>query len=149
MSEEGHATQFTAWRDTMRDDRWLRDKLNSIWSGFFPDVKKTDDVTIFFGRRCRSRLASIRLVDNSISEIRINGVLKNAAIPEFVCDAVIAHELTHYVHGFGSKRPQLYKYPHRGGVVAKEMVRRGLGQTHQEAKNWINTNWMSFLSDFE
>lgn len=129
----------------MRDNRWLKDKLSAIWSDYFADVRKSDDVTILFSRRCKGRLGSIRLVNNSQSEIKINGILKDNVVPEYVCEAVIAHELTHYVHGFGSKRPQLYKYPHRGGVVAREMAGRGLGQTHVEAKSWIDSNWMSFF----
>jgi len=128
----------------MRNDQWLREKLDKIWSEYFSDVVKTDKVFIHFGKKCRNRLGSIRLVNNMLSEIKINGFLKDPEIPEFVCEAVVAHELTHYVHGFGSNRPQLYKYPHRGGVVAREMIRRGLGETHYAAKDWINTNWIDF-----
>jgi len=128
----------------MRDDQWLREKLDKVWSEYFLDVPKTDKVFIHFGKKCRNRLGSIRLVNNTLSEIKINGFLKDLEIPEFVCEAVVAHELTHYVHGFGSNRPQLYKYPHRGGVVAREMIRRGLGETHYAAKDWINTSWIEF-----
>ncbi|MHB8840344.1 MAG: hypothetical protein ACYC56_00920 [Candidatus Aquicultor sp.] len=128
----------------MRNDQWLREKLDIIWSEYFLDVPKTDKVIIHFSKKCRNRLGSIRLVNNTLSEIKINGFLKDSGIPEFVCEAVVAHELTHYVHGFGSSRPQLYKYPHRGGIVAREMIRRGLGEKHYAAKDWINTNWMGF-----
>lgn len=128
----------------MRDDQWLRNKLDNVWSEYYPDVPKSDKVIIHFGKRCRNRLGSIRLVNNELSEIKINGFLKDPDLPEFVCKAVVAHELTHYVHGFGSSRPQLYKYPHRGGIVAREMIRRGLGETHYAAKDWINTNWITF-----
>jgi hypothetical protein len=128
----------------MRDDQWLEDKLAKVWSEYFSDVPKTDKVVIHFSKRCRNRLGSIRLVNNTISEIKINGFLRDLDIPEFVCEAVVAHELTHYVHGFGSSRPQLYKYPHRGGIVAREMIRRGLGEKHYAAKDWINTNWIDF-----
>jgi hypothetical protein len=130
----------------MRDDLWLKEKLDAIWSEYYADVPRNDDIIIHFSRRCRNRLGSIRLVDDKISEIRINGILKNQSIPEFVCDAVVAHELTHYAHGFGSKRPQLYKYPHRGGIVGREMTRRGLGKTHVDAKDWINNNWLTILN---
>jgi hypothetical protein len=129
----------------MRNDQWLKEKLGIIWSDHYGDIKKTNVVTIKFSRRCMGRLGSIRLVNNTVSEIRINGVLKDKGIPEYVCDAVIAHELTHYVHGFGSKRPQLYKFPHRGGVVTREMISRGLGETHKEAKQWIDNNWLSLF----
>lgn len=130
----------------VRDDQWLRGKLDKIWSEFFSDVPKTDKVIIHFSKRCRNRLGSIRLVNNTFSEIKINGFLKGPDIPEFVCEAVVAHELTHYIHGFGSSRPQLYKYPHRGGVVAREMIRRGLGEVHYAAKDWINTNWIDYYN---
>lgn len=128
----------------MRDDQWLKDKLNEVWSEYFSDVPKTDKVVIHFSKKCRNRLGSIRLVNNTTSEIKINGFLRDLDVPEFVCEAVVAHELTHYVHGFGSSRPQLYKYPHRGGIVAREMIRRGLGEKHYSAKDWINTNWSDF-----
>jgi hypothetical protein len=131
----------------MRDNQWLRSKLDQIWSEYYSDVPKTENVIIHFSKRCRSRLGSIRLVDERVSEIRINGLLKEKDMPDIVCEAVIAHELTHYVHGFGSRRPQLYKYPHRGGVVAREMIRRGLGESHYAAKDWINTNWLEFYGE--
>ncbi|HEY3373593.1 MAG TPA: SprT-like domain-containing protein [Candidatus Aquicultor sp.] len=131
----------------MRDDQWLRDKLDTVWSEYFQDVPKTDNVIIHFSKKCRNRLGSIRLVNNTYSEIRINGHLKDKDIPDFVCEAVVAHELTHYVHGFGSSRPQLYRYPHRGGIVACEMIRRGLGEKHYAAKDWINTNWIGFYDE--
>lgn len=128
----------------MRDDQWLRELLDEVWTEYFSDVPKSDKVVIHFSKRCRNRLGSIRLVNNTFSEIKINGFLKEVEIPEHVCRAVVAHELTHYVHGFGSDRPRLYKYPHKGGVVAAEMISRGLGEVHYTAKDWINTNWIEF-----
>lgn len=128
----------------MRNDQWLRDLLDEVWAEYFSDVSKNDKVVIHFSKRCRNRLGSIRLVNNTVSEIKINGFLKDDDIPEYVCKAVVAHELTHYVHGFGSDRPRLYKYPHKGGVVAAEMINRGLGEVHYAAKDWINTNWIEF-----
>ncbi|MCX6812809.1 MAG: hypothetical protein NTW79_04330, partial [Candidatus Berkelbacteria bacterium] len=40
--------------------------------------------------------------------IIINGFFRDEEIPEFVVDAVIAHELSHYAHGFNSPLPQLH-----------------------------------------
>jgi len=133
----------------MRDDQWLKNKLDEIWSRFFSDIPKSDKVVIHFGRASRDRLGSIRLVNNTFSEIRINGLLKDPEVPEYVCEAVVAHELTHYVHGFGSNRPQLYRYPHRGGIVAREMINRGLGAVHYAAKDWTNSNWSTLYSSRE
>ena len=46
-------------------------------------------------------------------------------IPEYVIDTTVAHELVHYMHGFFSPHQRLYKHPHKGGIVTKELKKRG------------------------
>lgn len=128
----------------MRDDNWLRDKLQSIWLTYFPDVETIDAIDIRFYGRAKYRLGSIRQrLDRS--EIRINSVLADPGVPEFVITEVIAHELTHYTHGFGSTRPQLHPYPHRGGIVNRELGQRGLGELVDRTACWVEAHWQSFF----
>ena len=64
-------------------------------------------------------------------------MFKDQKIPVRVIDHTLAHELVHYIHGFSSKRVRLHKYPHVGGVVQKEMKKRGMGYLIDSYKQWI------------
>ena len=64
-------------------------------------------------------------------------MFKDEKIPGEVVDHTIGHELTHYTHGFSSRRPRMHKYPHAGGVVKKEMEERGMGHLHRAYKVWV------------
>ena len=123
----------------MRDDIWLRERLDLIIKKYFVEME-TSDVEIRFFGRARRRLGSIRKIDNS-SLIRVNGVLAAPGIPDFVIDEVIAHELVHYIHGFGSNKERLYKYPHRGGVVERELEKRGAAHLVRSSKSWLKSHW--------
>lgn len=132
----------------MRNNIYLEERLQYIWGKYFSDVVKKNPIEIHFGKKARKRLGSIRERKcNGVSDtlIVINGHFKNPEIPENVIDATIAHELCHYAHGFGSSLPQLSKYPHRGGSVDREMERRGLGESLELEKNWLDKNWIKFL----
>ncbi|KKQ95065.1 MAG: hypothetical protein UT66_C0009G0012 [candidate division CPR2 bacterium GW2011_GWC1_39_9] len=130
----------------MRDDKWLIRELDQIWSRYFCDVAKINKVIIKFGRRARTRLGSIKKQDNGSSLILINGLLKDLNIPDFIVQATIAHELTHYAHGFSSSHERQFKYPHKGGVVSKEMQTRGLEDILYLQKKWLKENWISYLN---
>ena len=54
---------------------------------------------------------------------------------------LIAHELTHYAHGFGSHHPRRYRHPHRGNVVQRELNKRGLGAELRFYTEWTNEVW--------
>ena len=95
-----------------------------------------------------TRLGSIkygRRRDNPNTIITINGHFKNPEIPDFVVDGVLAHELTHYAHGFFNPNGQNQRYPHKGGVVRKEMSGRGLENLLKLEKRWVKENWREFL----
>lgn len=122
----------------MRDDIWLLSRLDYIWSEYFSDVKTQNRVFIRFGRFARLRLGSIKYDKKSDhSSITITGMFKNLQIPQAVVDCTIAHELTHYSHGFSSPHPRMHKYPHDGGVVKKEMESRGMGHLLKSYRDWI------------
>lgn len=135
----------------MRDDSYLKNRLEYIWQNYFSDVQRKDPICIKFGRRAFKRLGSIGVKsDNQIdsyqgTHIRINGHLKDSTVPEYVIDATIAHELCHYVHGFGSSLPKTSEYPHRDGIVEKEFKRRGLNQLAEKEWRWLQNNWKNHL----
>lgn len=139
----------------MRNDEWLESRLEYIYKKYFKDVDAPNMIHIKFGRCSRTRLGSIKKKDaqsilgkvktNSATEIVINGHFRDEFIPKFVVDAVIAHELSHYAHGFSSPLPQLWRHPHKGGVVSKEMKDRGLTEILKMEKKWIKENWRSYI----
>ena len=122
----------------IRDDQWLSQRLQFLWTSYFKDVKELNPIIIKFGRNSRLRLGSIRFDRRTkTSHIRITSIFKNPKIPQSVVDHTIAHELIHYAHGFSSSRIRLHKYPHAGGVVRNEMRERGMEYLYLSYKQWI------------
>lgn len=121
-----------------RDDNWLLSRLDFVWSNYFDEIKQTNKIFIKFGKFARLRLGSIRLDKKSgASFIIITGMFKDQKIPVEVVDHTIAHELSHYAHGFSSNHPRLHRYPHEGGVVRREMISRGMGKILEVYKKWV------------
>lgn len=129
-----------------RDNRWLEDKLNEVWTDYFSDVRRINPIIIKFGRRAKCRLGSIRLTKEKISFISINSILKDSKTPEYLVLVTIAHELIHYAHGFSSLHEKKYQNPHQGGVVTKEIKVRGLGKQLVNQKKWLEANWVNYLN---
>lgn len=122
----------------MRDDIWLLSRLDYIWSEFFEDIKQSNKVFIKFGRYSKYRLGSIKLDTKSgASQITVTSMFKNESIPQEVVDHTIAHELSHYTHGFSSNRKREHKHPHAGGVIKSEMEERGVGHLYKAYKLWL------------
>lgn len=124
----------------VRDDNWLLSRLDFLWSNFFSDVEQINPVFIKFGRFARLRFGSIQFdhrKQNSI--ITITGMFKDPRIPQEVVDHTIAHELCHYTHGFSSPHKQLHKYPHKDGVIRKELEERNLVHLHDAYRAWIKS----------
>jgi len=111
----------------MRDNAYLQSRLDHLWQSYFPDVPQVNKIFIKFGRPAKYRFGSIRLnyQDNS-THILINGMFNDSKYPKEIIDHTIAHELVHYAQGFSSPHPRLHAYPHRGGVIDKELNGRGL-----------------------
>ena len=131
-----------------RDHKWLKSRLEAIWAKYFPDVVVANNVFVKFGRPARTRLGSIkygRRKQDPNTIITINGYFKDENIPEYVVDAVLAHELTHYTHGFASPHEQAYRHPHKGGVVRNELSDRGLHDLMKIEKKWIKENWREYI----
>lgn len=146
----------------MRDNTYLENTLYEIWESFFCDVPRQNTVIIKFGKHSKRQLGCIRLIkdkvrvkrltkgvpesdDKSVSLITITRYFAREEIPEEIVKATIAHELCHYTHGFNSPLQQIYDKPHKGGVVTKELKKRGLGELQLYAKKWLKKNWLNVI----
>jgi len=113
-----------------RDTAWLTNRVQTIWQKHFPDIPQSTLVKSRWGQRSYRSLGSIVLknsqTDYVYSQITISSLLKDSEIPTLIIDQIIAHEIVHYVHGFGSERKRDLKHPHQGGVIVKEFQKRGL-----------------------
>jgi len=142
----------------MRNEAWLEGRLNNIWRAFFNDIPRAN-IAIRWGRRARTRLGSITrqrfgksfwsnipIADEGTPTIiTINSLFKDEAIPAFVVDMTIAHEVCHYAHGFNSPLPQKYAKPHEGGVIGHEFRERGLEEAMRLQKKWLKENWTEYV----
>lgn len=121
-----------------RDKAWLCERLSHIWRSHFTDVEKKNTVIIRFGRWAKYQFGVITYDKRrNVSTITINRMFASASIPQTVVEHTIAHELVHYSHGFSSPLKRQHRYPHHGGIVNKELVRRGLGAVLQDYKVWL------------
>ena len=121
------------------------DYLDEIWQTYFADVPRVNQVEIAYCQPWKRRLGLIRLsLDNTTSFIGLNALLQLPEVPEYILITTIAHELTHYAHGFGSPLPRLHKHPHANNVVKRELEQRGLGETLHLCDAWIDSQWFSF-----
>jgi hypothetical protein len=136
----------------MRDDKWLFLMLDLVWDKYFPDVPQDNDVKIVWGRRARTRLGSIKQgqrVKGKHPEtiITINSLFKDPKIPKYVVVGTIAHELSHYAHGFHSPIEQKFQNPHAGGIVTKELKQRGLEAIYRSQRKWLKLNWRAYIQE--
>ena len=132
-----------------RDEAWLQGILDKIWDNFFDDVPQSNDVRIVYGRRSKRRLGSISLdsMDQKTSIITMNVIFRLEEIPEFVVEATIFHELTHYPHGFNSPLEKAQNHPHAGGVMRREFAERGLLDLYLQQKRWLKDHWRAVIAE--
>lgn len=133
----------------MRDNGWLASKLEDLLKNYFSDVKVTNPIEVRFGREAKFRFGSIKLLkprgfrvilgkskpQNSV--ITITRMFASEEVPADVVIYTIAHELCHYAHGFSSSNKRLFRHPHHGGVVNKEITDRGGKHLITAYKYWI------------
>lgn len=132
----------------LRTNQWLADRLDWLWQTHFSDVEIANTVYVRFGRPAKTRLGSIkygRRRENPNTYITVTGHFRDPQIPDYVIDAVLAHEMSHYTHGFFSPHPQIHAHPHKHGVIDKELTKRGLEDIMRLQKSWLKTNWREFL----
>jgi len=73
------------------------------------------------------------------SVITITSMFAKESVPVDVVCYTICHELCHYAHGFSSTNKRLFKYPHHGGIVNKELERRGAKHIILAFKKWLKS----------
>ena len=159
--------------NNIRDNIWLENKMYDLWEEYFNDIPRQNLVVIRFGKRSARQLGSIKWANASttgvkkviarlerqhgeklseifedprVSVITITRLYQDENIPEYVVDSTISHEMIHYAHGFSSPLKQLYAHPHKGGLIRKEMLARGMGDVWRNAKKWLKQNWGEHIS---
>ena len=125
----------------MRDEKWLNERLENIWNLLFYDVQKGNQVSAKFKGKWKNKFGHIKLLRNKNSEIAVNSLFKDEVIPEYIVDITLAHELVHYSHGFNSPLKRLYRHPHKGGIVNKELKKRGFGHMIKVEKDFVKNKW--------
>ena len=131
----------------MRDNIFLNQRLNAIWEMLFLDVERKNNVVIRFKGKWKNKFGHIKKLKNGDSEIIINGYFKNDTIPEYIIDLTIAHELIHYYHGFNSPHPKMFKHPHKGGIINKELKKRGFGHLIPLERKWVKEEWRNIIKE--
>ena len=124
----------------MRDDNWLRNRMLEIWQLRFMDVPMKNEVKIKFKGKWKTKFGHIKL-KNNITEIIINSLFKHEDVPQYIIDLTIAHELVHYSHGFQSPLERKYNYPHQGGIVRKELKKRGFRDAMELERKVFRKEW--------
>ena len=138
--------------------------MYEVWEEYFNDVPRKNFVIAKFGRYSKRQLGCIKYASdstkvktllkkyeedinlqdiNSISLILLTRYFIDDSIPEFLLVSTLSHEICHYTHGFHSPLERKYRYPHKGGVVVKEMKSRGLGEMLEQSESWLKDNWVN------
>ena len=125
----------------MRDKEWLEQRLQQIWNLLFPDTPRKNTVKVVFKGKWKNKFGHIKRLRNKDTEIAVNSLFQDYLVPEYVIDITIAHELTHYAHGFHSPLPRLYKHPHKGGIVTKELKKRGFAHLLRKERYFVKKEW--------
>jgi hypothetical protein len=130
----------------MRSADWLQQQVDELLRGPFADLEVVNRLEVHWGRKAGRRFGSITMSrDKKESRITINGYFRDETVPEAVVQATLAHELSHYAHGFSSPLPKKYKSPHAGGVILREFKKRGLEMLFHYEKQWSKAHWGEYL----
>jgi predicted SprT family Zn-dependent metalloprotease len=124
-------------------DSFLAKRVADLVRENFKERGLPNLLTFKWGEKWKNTLGRIQPLKTSEfgSVIEINPLLAEIEVPEYVLDAVIMHELTHYFQGFGSNHERKHKHPHKGGIVDKELDRLGWEEIRKNADKWIKENW--------
>ena len=125
----------------MRDEQWLKERLDHMWDLLFSDVERKNTVIIRFKGRWKNKFGHIKMLQNKDTEIVVNSLFKHESVPEGMIDATIAHELVHYMHGFSSPHERKYTHPHAGGIVTRELKKRGFGHILAFEREFAKGDW--------
>lgn len=124
----------------MRENSYLKDRLEYLWANYFSDAERDSAIKVRFGRNAIYRFGSIRYCYSDKScLITINGRFKDEKYPAEIIDHTLSHELVHYVQGFPTPGPALHRFPHRGGVIDKELRERNLSHLVEFYNKWVKS----------
>lgn len=128
-------------------DNYLAKKTAQLIRENFSDKGVTNLLMVKTGKRCKRKLGHIKSIRGieTDSLIEINPLLFDLEVPEYVLDYVIMHELMHYFQGFCSNHEKKHKFPHKGGIVEKEMANLGWKEIQEKSDKWIKENWGRIL----
>ena len=126
----------------MRNEEWLATLFHNIWDTKFPDVKKRNNIVVRWKGKWKTKFGHIKRLKNKDTEIAINSFFKNPDIPEYIIELTLAHELVHYMHGFQSPHPKKFRHPHQGGIVNKELKKRGYQEEIKKERQWFKEVWL-------
>ncbi|MEK6951925.1 MAG: SprT-like domain-containing protein [Nanoarchaeota archaeon] len=131
----------------MREEEWLATLFHEVWDSKFPDVKKRNNVLVRWKGRWKNKFGHIKRLKNKDTEIVVNSLFKDERVPKEVIELTIAHEIVHYMHGFNSPYEKRFKYPHQGGVVERELRKRGYNELVNLEKSWSKSEWPKILGE--
>lgn len=129
----------------MRDQQWLETRFDQLWGLFFPEVERKN-ISIRWKGRWKNKFGHITS-KNGRSEIVVNRLFQDVRVPEDIVKLTIAHEIVHYAHGFHSHLPKKYNHPHKGGVVDKELIKKGFSYTLKREREWYKTEWLPLFRE--
>ena len=129
-------------------DSYLAARAAALIRENFSERGVTNLLVVQWGGNWRTTLGHIKPLEKNTSYgsvIELNSLLKSVEVPEYVVDAVLMHELTHYFQGFGSNHERKHRHPHKGGVVDKELARLGWEEIQQKSDKWLKENWKHII----
>jgi hypothetical protein len=128
-------------------DNFLAKRTAELIRENFSHKGVTNFLVVKTGGKWKRTLGHIKPLKDSSGDslIEINSLLFDLDVPEFVLNYVIMHELTHYFQGFCSNHEKRHRHPHKGGVVEKELERRGWKEIQEKSDKWIKNNWDKIL----
>lgn len=153
----------------MRNNTYLQNLMYEVWEEYFNDIPRKNFVITKFGKYAKRQLGCLKYATentkikgllnkygedialqdvNSISVILLTRYFMDESVPEFLLVSTLSHEISHYAHGFHSPLPRKYRYPHRGGVVEKEMQNRGLEDILDKSEVWLKENWLDVIRKY-
>jgi len=111
----------------IRGRRGIRSKISNFQFPHFAKALRGEPISNF-----KSKIPAK-------SVITITSMFAKENVPVDVVCYTICHELCHYAHGFSSTNKRLFKYPHHGGIVNKELQRRGAKHIILAFKKWLKS----------
>lgn len=132
----------------MRDDYWLKERMEQMWILLFPEVPKENLVIVRFKGKWKNKFGHIKKIKGANTEIAINSIFRDERVPDYIIDLTLAHEMVHYMHGFNSPLPKQFNKPHAGGIVNRELKKKGFGHLLLKEREWVKKEWPDIAKQF-